>query len=369
MSSLIEINTVEMEKKLLEALQSFNINAKNTHTSARKEQIDNLRTAYIDEELVFVLGAGVSVPYKLPSWETLLQRLLLKTMQNGAVSSDSDQSLTALASLFTKVFTSSPLVSARYLEQYYKENNISESFETSIRNIIYENIDRSVKSDTFEEIKQYCIAPGRSPNLDSIITYNYDDILEDTLRNSGIDIPFRSIYKVGDNPKNGELPIYHVHGYLPFDGELTADHRVTLSEFIYHQQYADVYSWNNIVQINKFRERICFFIGVSLSDPNIRRLLDIAIKQRGTGKGDHYIIKRRYEIKDIEKNLDFYLSSDDKLLDQKSKGNLSFEEASVKLKKMMEDFEELDAKSFGIQIIWIDSFNEIPDVLKSIRLT
>lgn len=77
-----------------------------------------------------------------------------------------------------------------------------------------------------------------------------------------------------------KLKIYHVHGFLPQDGDIGAGNKITLGEFVYHEQYNNIYSWNNIVQINKFRDNTCLFIGTSLTDPTIRRLLDIAKSQK-----------------------------------------------------------------------------------------
>ena len=53
-----------------------------------------------------------------------------------------------------------------------------------------------------DEIIKLCIAPGNSPNLDGIITYNYDDIIESKIIDKKLDIPFQSIYGQGINPDN-----------------------------------------------------------------------------------------------------------------------------------------------------------------------
>jgi hypothetical protein len=232
---------------------------------------------------------------------------------------------------------------------------------------LYENADKEKESPLFKEIIQYCIAPGKSPNLDSIITYNYDDLLESHLNSLDIDVPYQSVYTVGMNTKGDVLPIYHVHGYLPEEGHLTTSNNITLSESIYHQQYNDVYSWNNIVQINKFRDYNCLFIGTSFSDPNLRRLLDIAMLQRGPENGSHYIIKRRYKEEDVKVKLEEILQKNAALLDEKQKANLSLNEVSKSLIKIMESFDVKDAESFGVSTIWVNEYDDIPNVLKEIR--
>ncbi|MGV2485996.1 UNVERIFIED_CONTAM: hypothetical protein FOS07_18605 [Bacillus mycoides] len=332
--------------------------------NSKKEHIFNLSKAYKDEELVLVLGAGVSVPYKIPSWGNLLQKLLFETFNNSNTNNDAQF---VLSKLFPELFPNSPLISARFLEEYFKKKKNGKTFEETVKETLYEQIHRETDSPTIKEILQFCIAPGRSPNLDSIITYNYDDILEGALLNSNVEIPFKSIYKVGMNPTNGELPIYHVHGYLPQEQEIDSDYSITLSENLYHKQYNDIYSWNNMVQINKFKDNVCVFIGTSLTDPNIRRLLDIAMLQKGDNPKYHYLFKMRYHPKDVERSLEELLSRNAPLLNEKNKANLKLAETSKQLLEKMEEFEELDAESFGIKIIWIRDYNEIAEFLKEVR--
>ena len=332
--------------------------------NSKREQINNLNKAYKDEELVLVLGAGVSAPYNLPSWGNLLQKLLFETFNNNNTNTDISF---VLSKLFPELFPNSPLISARFLEDYFKKQKNGKTFEELVKEALYEEVNRETDSSTIKEILQFCIAPARSPNLDSIITYNYDDILEGALLNSDVEIPFKSIYKVGMNPQNRELPIYHVHGYLPQEQEVDKDYSITLSENLYHKQYNDIYSWNNMVQINKFKDNVCIFIGISLTDPNIRRLLDIAVLQKGENLKYHYLFKMRYNPNEVEMNLKELLRNNAPLLDKKSKANINLDETAKRLLEKMEEFEESDAVSFGIKIIWINDFEEIAEFLKEVR--
>ena len=136
---------------------------------------------------------------------------------------------------------------------------------------------------------------------------------------------------------------------------------------MYHQQYNEIYSWNNMVQINKFRDNTCLFIGLSFDDPNLRRLLDIANLQKGESKKYHYRIEKRYNLKSLEKKILRILEQDTQLSDKKELSKLKLDETVKYLANMMEKFEENDALSFGVQTIWIKDYKEIPEILKEIR--
>ncbi|EIO4107013.1 SIR2 family protein [Vibrio parahaemolyticus] len=335
-------------------------------TVSKDNKFEEVAKWYRSEKMVIVLGAGASVAYGLPDWNTLLQKLLLISLQSD---DNSDQGNTSiLAKTFSNVFQPNSLVAARYLNNHFKKNHPTANlaFENAIRDSLYSEVKSKEDSALLKEIRQFCIAPGRSPNLDSIITYNYDDLLEKCLSNIAVEIPYCPIHASGMRHKDHELPIYHVHGYLPQGGQLTSKNKVVLSEDEYHQQYSDIYGWSNLTQINKFKENNCIFVGLSFSDPNLRRILDIAKKERGDNEIHHYCFKKRYSKSEVKNKL-FRLIKDSSEIELDSEqSDLSM--ISNDLIELVEQFDENDAQSFGVGIIWVDNYNEIPESLRKIRL-
>lgn len=96
----------------------------------------------------------------------------------------------------------------------------------------------------------------------------------------------------------------------------------------------------------KGQRNTCFFIGLSMTDPNMRRLLEIAAQKRTENDGEcqHYAIMRRFKIKDSE------------------------EVESIKsFERVNESLQESFFKELGVNVLWIDEFSEIPILLKQIK--
>ena len=51
-------------------------------------------------------------------------------------------------------------------------HNSSGKVENAIRDALYGELKNNIESDLLKEVRQFCIAAGRNPNIDSIITYN-----------------------------------------------------------------------------------------------------------------------------------------------------------------------------------------------------
>jgi hypothetical protein len=119
--------------------------------------------------------------------------------------------------------------------------------------------------------------PGKK-GISKIINYNFDGLIETMLGA----YPYQAICKK-TKLKENVLPIYHVHGYLPVaipfsdvspaKGSLADE--IILTEDQYHKAMEDSFSWSNLIQLQAMSSSVVLTIGLSLSDPNLRRLLDL----------------------------------------------------------------------------------------------
>lgn len=296
-----------------------------THTS----QISSLRAALKAGRLTFVCGAGVSVGAGIPVWTELLLKLLRSMIER--LSKDHSLHLGSNAAEdFNQRHGASSLILGKYLK-----NNLGNDFGKQVRDALYAK--KPSKCDLIDAIVDVSRPQRDGKPLDSIITFNFDALIEENL--SAANVENRAIYTEAIKHDLNELPVYHVHGYLPRVGKIPDDNDIVFSEDAYHGQFIDPFSWSNLMQLNKLTQNTCLFVGISLTDPNMRRLLDVAWRKNPDKSVSHYIIKKvpRFE-------------SDDGMLDD--------------LARLLE---EQDANALGINVIWVDSYDQIPPIIRSIR--
>jgi hypothetical protein len=296
-------------------------------------QLRKLKEEFRRGNLALFCGAGVSYDAKIPTWNILLKTLLKAAYSNNHEVPNIDAKL---ASLFEKRINVSPLILAQYLKLY-----LGTSFTPTVRDALYH--ESLTSCETIDAIVELSRPKRERKPLRAIISFNFDDLIEENMLKEKIE--FKCIFSEGERHADNELPIYHPHGCLPRSVPLTDKHQIVFSEDAYHSQFMDAFSWSNLVQLNHLNNCTALFIGISLSDPNMRRLLDVSIRKNGKGEKNHYIIKKRYNFEELYPSGTPGTTSDERVI------------------PVLENIEELDANNLGFNVIWINNYNELPKLL------
>ena len=330
-------------KKYLETLDSKFIKIYNVNELVRKgdfpnkeikeipskiDVIDKAKDAYNNMRYTFFLGAGLSMDAQLPSWSALLESLLKSENKKPFeyINNANSESISSAMGY-------SSIVTGRYaLDGYLRDSQKDEDenyqdFIERIRKVLYKK--KNYKSALITSVAK--AVKRKKPA--QIITYNYDDLLDELLNK-------KDFYSVSDNiiPRTKDVPIYHVHGMISRDN--TRPSNSVLSEKDYHHLYSNPHNWANVVQLNALYTSVCFFIGFSMTDPNQRRLLELA-----RAKDKHS--------DDIDKLPHFVFLKKEPLKGEASKE--VNEEHWHEIEYMMSDF--------GLNVIWYNDFSDLPKMI------
>lgn len=258
--------------------------------------IDKAKKAFQNGKVSLFLGAGVSASAGVVKWDGLLEQLCIKR---------------EIPKIDCDIET---VIKGRYIvDDYYntQEQSSSSCFYEDIRNILYTNIRASSLIESIAKIAQH-------DNVESVISYNYDNLVEQEISKTKRCYP---VYDKSRPVEGNSLRIYHVHGFIPQSGSYSP---IVLGEREYHKIYQEAYNWGNVEQLHALCRNVCFFIGLSMNDPNLRRLMDIAIDGSEV-ELVHYAFLRR-----IEYNVPF-------------------------MEKIM--------RGFGVNCVWYDNYDDLPLLL------
>lgn len=279
--------------------------------------LSRLRELNQNGKLCLFVGAGISIGCGLPNWTDLAHLLAHETWL------ETDKKNKAIYNIATE---QNPLNIARFARWELKEN-----FNKVIAKCLYNN-DIKV-SDAVISIANSGVC--------RICSLNFDDILEETFKQEGIKCrPLIEGRRFSNNYKG--VIIFHPHGFLPRNATEEAYRKcnIILSEDDYNNLYSDSYSWPNIIQISLLLNYTVLFVGISINDPNLRRLLDLKKRLGITHK--HYAILRS------------------PLTNPQAKGK------KKQFYKQLKLFKESELTQLGVNIIWIEKYNDLSKVIKKI---
>lgn len=255
-------------------------------TSLEPQNKKRLQQAFRNGNLTLYLGAGVSVASGLPTWDKLVLSVYFATISEQKLGNwrPFPNYLYAISEWYLREIREPLEITARKLRKMYPDGARGEqAFLAAVREGLYRLEDSSLRdsgrpetlgNSTLLAVAELCKAKrGKRYGVRSVITYNYDDLLETALKN-GDKRKAHPVYS-DENADNDRLPIFHVHGYIPFpEDDVPEPSGVVFTEEEYNSAASNPYSWSNLVQLREMSNAVGVMIGLSLSDRNIRRLLD-----------------------------------------------------------------------------------------------
>ena len=207
-----------------------------------------------------VMGAGINTDYGAKSWNSLIEAL-----NNDFYKGNSKYLNEIKHYVGQEQFTSSMVLKTSGFNTY-----------ESLHHELYE-FDEAKSFNDPDSTLYKCVDYIQRVNNISVITYNYDTNLEYLLKKRGL--KYVTIYDDSSFTNvDVKVDIYHVHGLLPYSK--FKDKRFTdsliFNESDYYYLYNSPYSWNIAKQLHDFKFNACLFIGISLTDPDMKRILQLA---------------------------------------------------------------------------------------------
>ena len=305
---------------------------------------DRLHEIYAAEGVFLALGAGVSKESGIPTWVGMLERLsaeLLGSEEAFREMRNAEFSLPAIAGVLRA--------------------HCDEDFTECVRRTLYaafkfRNTDMSkgrgdFVAQTEEENPLLCavasLAAARkndggfasNPRIHHIITFNIDTLLQ-RYGNSRFGPILQTIAEPGVRRKPDRINVYHMHGRLEFGKRGTtgrAERETAERLVIAEQDFFDFFNAPthiyNYTFLYLLREYSCLFIGLSMQDDNIRRLLWYSSQEgRSAGKRDeddlrHFAILKRPD------------------------------------SETLAGYVESSLRELGVRVLWVRGFDEIPQRL------
>ncbi|MBD5523482.1 MAG: hypothetical protein HDR04_03515 [Lachnospiraceae bacterium] len=344
----------------------------------------------------FCLGAGVSISCGLPDWSKLLAIISGNLLNSYTIPDALDNELLQImAELiehieksddFIKAMSGAaqgtavgiyrnidPLELAEYIRTMVGELFGIRGNDELINRILHEYIKESfgVKWDADNKIVGYdestlkaVVEMMENKNIRRAITYNYDDLLEISLREDGNRVETIVPEEKKEFAEGTDVyRVYHCHGLVPVRDSADLEQitsQIILTETSYYNEEASNYSLANVLQAYSMNYCNLLYVGFSGADYTFRRI----IRGLGLDKDEmqHYIFFCADDIvnmvydgttnKEITK---------DEFIRQVGCGNTKYDYERLMINQLIVS-KTLYWKEKGMNVIW-STWEELPQVL------
>ena len=223
-----------------------------------------LNRRIVERNISLSLGAGVSMEHGAKCWGKLIDEFYKELCTTGRIDSDYE---------VQKKIGGTSIINGQFAQ-----DNLQDFMGSLYKKGLYSLPPalRPAHGTSLHSIVKLASRLCQNPKF-NIITYNYDNFLEQLLTAAGVQ--FKTIYRRKDMlTGNSGLCVYHPHGYLPENASaINFPHYrkyIVFGESEYHKLYNSPRSWANALQRSLYQNSIYLFVGCSLTDPNLRRILE-----------------------------------------------------------------------------------------------
>ena len=344
-----------------------------------RSDLEGLQRAWREKDLVLFLGAGVSKPYGIPTWNDLVLEILFDQTDVARRLESIDLPFRrALAAWLVDYYDYDPIILARVVKNEIRRRASRRSgegddahalFLEKVREHLYPREPQEPpippEPTTLTAVADFIKRSGEDSGVTAVVSFNYDDLLE---RKLGEGIEFQPVWNARRHREKG-LPILHPHGFLPQEGDFE-DCELVFTEDDYHGLTTTVFHWALTAIVNYLRHNTVLFIGLSMLDPNLRRLLDASYVY-----GDipaHWQVQKRHKIprgeirnvlRDIRNRARRFRQ--DVGMDPPEE----MPELTEAIRAVLQQADSYDRnlfESMGVKTIWLEDYDDIPALLERI---
>lgn len=240
-----------------------------------------LEEAITNNNLVFFVGAGCSMPLKFPSWKNLVENILeeLNTKHGSASNINFENILNGVKGGSKSLFEALKLI-----ERDAEHGAVYKIKAKEIVNAKIENIAKNLPEQSPVHLLLWNISS-------KIITTNYDNVLEKYK-------PSNISPKIFDN-KNAFQSLKSQSDDAEFLYKIHGDNDNPDSIILFESDYKEIYNknnFNNDALATYFKDKTLLFIGFSLTDPFVNDLFTkIKTIYKGYTINEHFVFTTKNE--------------------------------------------------------------------------
>lgn len=221
------------------------------------------------EQLVPVTGAGVGVNFKLPDWGPLTESLCDVLDRLGCTDADT---IRAETDLLLKAFRAT-----------YQLRRLMSGDQTRVTQALTDTLYEPFAITEDGVLWLECIYK-LAKGCGLYMTFNFDDLLEkyahEVYSDTVVPVALQRVPRL----KEGQIDAYHLHGLLPLSGSSDGTYAPLVFDLIsYVEAYTHFVDQMSVPLLHVMTNYKCIFLGLSMVDPNLLRLLKMAHELRNDG--------------------------------------------------------------------------------------